>query len=119
MRGAQGVEQGDADPGGLGGVDRAVAEDAVGERAALDQLHDHVRTFVVLDDVVHDDDVRVPQLGDRAGLAQGALTAPPGLGRGEGLVEGSAFTATSRASSWSVARHTMPMPPRPSRSWSR
>lgn len=88
MGGAQGVEQGDADAGGLCGVDGAAAEDAVGERAAVDQFHDHVRAFVVLDHVVHDDDVRMPQLRDRAGLAQGAFAAPPGLGRGEGLVEG-------------------------------
>ena len=55
--------------------------DPVGERAAVDQLHDDVRAFVVLDDVVHDDDVRVAQLGDRARLAQGAVAPQPGLGR--------------------------------------
>ena len=72
---AEGAQQGDADPGGLVGVDGAVLGDAVGERAAVDQLHDDVRAFVVLDNIVHDDDVRVAQLGDRARLTQGAV--PP------------------------------------------
>ncbi|GAA4952620.1 hypothetical protein GCM10023238_18740 [Streptomyces heliomycini] len=44
--------------------------------------------FVVLDDVVDDDDVRVAQLGQGARLAQGAVPLPPGVRRGERLVEG-------------------------------
>ncbi len=60
------AEEGEADPGGLARVDRTVGGDPLGERAAVDQLHDDVRPFVLLDHVVHDDDVRVVQLGDRA-----------------------------------------------------
>lgn len=69
-------------------VDRTARGDPFGERAALDQLHDDVRAFVVLDHVVHDDDVRVPQLCDGTGLAQGPVALLSGLVRGECGVEG-------------------------------
>jgi hypothetical protein len=53
----------------------SAADDPVGQRAAFDQFHDEVRPFVLLHDVVHDDDVRVPQPRDRACLAEGTVSA--------------------------------------------
>ncbi|MDH6497143.1 hypothetical protein M2156_003362 [Streptomyces sp. SAI-149] len=87
VRGAQRAQQVGADPRGLGGVDRAVGGDPVGEGTAVDQLHDDVRPFVLLDDVVDHHDVRVAQPGDGTGLAQGALALEPGVLGGECLVE--------------------------------
>ncbi len=85
---AQRVQQIGPDPRGLRGVDGPVRRDPVGEGVTVDQLHDDVRSFAVLDDVMDDDHMRMAQLRHRLGLAQGALTLPPGLGRGECLVEG-------------------------------
>ncbi|CAM5728464.1 hypothetical protein STENM223S_00953 [Streptomyces tendae] len=86
--GAQCAQQVDADPRGLRRVHRPVGGHPLGEGRSVDQLQDDVRAFVVLDDVVHDDDVRVAELGQGARLAQGAFPLPAGVGRGERVVEG-------------------------------
>jgi hypothetical protein len=56
----------DVDP--LLGRDAGVADQRA-QAPALDQLHHHVRRAVVLADVVDRNDVRVIELGHRAGLA--------------------------------------------------
>jgi hypothetical protein len=45
----------------------------LGQRLTGDVLHRHEGTAVVLADVVHNDDVRVPQTRDRPGLADKPL----------------------------------------------
>ncbi len=81
---AQRPDQREADPRGLAGVDGSFGRDAVRERIAVDQLHDDVRQpgAGVLDDVVHDDHVRVDQLGHGPGLPQRPLAAHLRVGGG-------------------------------------
>lgn len=59
VRGAQGAQHPQPDAGGLGRLQPLAVPDRVGERAALDQLHDDPRPVVVLQHVVHGDDGRV------------------------------------------------------------
>ena len=117
VRGAQRAQQGDARSARPRAASTGPrARDPLGERAAVDQLHDDVRAFVLLDDVVDDDDVRVAQLrrppAPRAGCGRAAVS---GLVVGERLVEGEFLDRDLAAEELSVARHTTPMPPRPSR----
>ena len=80
VRGPQRAQQRDTDPGRLTRRDRSAAGQPVGERRALDQLHHDPRPAALLDDVMHDDHVRVLDLGDGPRLAHRALTLPTRLG---------------------------------------
>jgi hypothetical protein len=88
MRPPQRGQQGEPDPGRLPRVDRPVGRDPLREGAAVDELHDDVGAFVLLDDVVDDDDVRVAEPGHRPGLPQGAFAQLPGRLLRERGVEG-------------------------------
>jgi hypothetical protein len=116
--GAQRAEDGEGDPRGLGRFERAAPEHFV-QRLTADQLHDDPRQSVLDDDVVDGDGAGMVDVGGGPGLAVepvgGSLVAlvlgiPCEPGR---------FEATSRSTSSSCARHTVPMPPWPSLASSR
>ncbi|CAM5728440.1 hypothetical protein STENM223S_00951 [Streptomyces tendae] len=93
VRGAQGAQHPQADAGGLARLDALLLLDRVGQRAALDQLHDDPRPAVVLQHVVHGDDGRVvdprggPRLRARA-CQQGGLFAVGDVERGGQFLDG-------------------------------
>ncbi|RPK35926.1 hypothetical protein EES37_27870 [Streptomyces sp. ADI91-18] len=66
----QRAEQGEPGTGGVADAQRALGGEPVGERAALHELHDDEGAPLVLHDVVHDDDVRMLDLGDGTRLPQ-------------------------------------------------
>jgi hypothetical protein len=82
---------------------------------AVDQPHRDVQPAVDLADVVDRYDVRIVQSRGGARLAPEPLVEFGVLG----VVGSSIFSATTRSMAVSCARHTSPMPPRPSNSISR
>ncbi|PPS68592.1 hypothetical protein BZZ08_07386 [Streptomyces sp. MH60] len=72
VRGAQGAQHPQADPGRLPRDDPLLVLDGVGQRAAFHQLHDDPGPAVVFEYVVHGDDGRVVDPRRRARLAPGA-----------------------------------------------
>ncbi len=72
MRGAEHVEHGEADLGGAMGCQGALFTDELGERGALDELHDDPRAAVLVDDVEDGDGAAAADPGNRLGFAQGA-----------------------------------------------
>lgn len=68
VRGPQGAQDMETDPRRLAGLDLAGLLGGVGERRAVDVLHDDPGAVVVLDDVVDGDDSRVGDPGGRARL---------------------------------------------------
>lgn len=71
VRGAQGPQHPQTDPGRLGGLDPPVLLDGVGQRAALDQFHHDPRPAVVLEHVVHGDHGGVVDPRRRTGFRPG------------------------------------------------
>lgn len=76
VRRAQHVEDGEPDLGGPPRRQRAVLADRLGERLALDQLHDDPRAVVLVDHVVDGHRAVVADPCDRLGLTQGARDQP-------------------------------------------
>ncbi len=77
VRGAQHVEHGEPDLGGAARLQQAVLPDDLGERLALDELHDDPGPVVLLDHVEHGHGAGVADPRDRLGLAQRPGDQPP------------------------------------------
>ena len=109
----QRAEHGDADLGDGALGQRPVVDDHVGEAARLQQLHDDPRPATVGDHVVDLHHAGVRQRRGGPGLPQRALAerVPFRLRHRGG--SRTSLTATSRRSSVSLARQTVPMPPCP------
>jgi hypothetical protein len=88
VRGGQGGEDAEADPGGPGGRERALLIQDVAQRLVGQKLHDDARMTVLFHDVVDADDVPVAEpaghLGFPHGAAAGHLLLPLGEMRGPG-----------------------------------
>ena len=96
------------------GRERPVLDHHVGEAAGLEQLHHDPRPAALGDHVVDLHHARVRQRGGGAGLAQRALVHRVAVARRPGPGgRTTSLTATSRRSSVSAARQTVPMPPCP------
>ncbi len=112
--GLEGAEQREPDVGGALRRQRAVGAHDLRQRAGLDELHDEVGRALLLHDVVDGDGARVVEPGGGPRLAAGALAQDVLVALGQPGREGTSLTATSRPSSSSSARQTVPMPPTPS-----
>ena len=75
VRGAQGAEDGEADAGGLGRLQRAAPEGLV-QGLAADQLHDDPGQRVLDDDVMDGDGGRMLDAGGGAGLTVEPVGGP-------------------------------------------
>jgi hypothetical protein len=115
VRRLQRAEQRQADLRRARRVERALGRDDVREGARLDQLHDEVGRAVVLDDVVDGHRARVVQAGGGPRLAPGALAQHVAVDVRHAVGKVTSLTRTSRPSTSSRARQTVPMPPAPRR----
>ncbi len=113
VRGADRVEQVEAEAGDQVDPQRAVLLDQLQQGLRAHVLHDQPGPAVLLDDVVHGGDRRVVEPG-RGAASRNVRSRRTSRSCADTWTPNvTSLTATSRSSTWSWASQTTPMPPRP------